>query len=347
MKKIKWNVMGYIMLLMLAGALLYHMCQNSMQATMSFVIGVDFVGEYRQGGSDWQPLDEDTRLSAFDGDVILRGQFTESLFKKVSFYLNHIGATILIDGEQVFESGRTGDEIPPEVCGSYWSTWLYEGENPDGEIEIRLHNPHHYGNANAFNQFLDSLYLGGGDALVKHLDGESMPYQVAGSFILLVSVALLGTALGYLVQRLPSAELLWNMGMLSLFTGGYILMDTVDIEFRSRMILFNTGARQLCIMFASLQLAVILRKLLTGKREKTAGTMVVLLGVVDGILLLCSLAAFVTICDIGIYWATVQEIVSLVLLGLGICEYRVCPKGKKGVSCFLHRITACCCSGAC
>ena len=53
MKKIKWNVMGYIILFVIAGALLYHMCQNSMQAAMSFVIGVDFVGEYRQGDNDW------------------------------------------------------------------------------------------------------------------------------------------------------------------------------------------------------------------------------------------------------------------------------------------------------
>ena len=49
LKKIKWNVVGYVILLMLAGVLLYHMCQNSMQAAMSFVIGVDFIGEYHLG----------------------------------------------------------------------------------------------------------------------------------------------------------------------------------------------------------------------------------------------------------------------------------------------------------
>ena len=133
--------MGYIILLMIAGALLYHMCQNSMQAAMSFVIGVDFAGEYRQGDSDWKPLDADTRLSAFDGDVILRGQFTEPLPGVISYYMNHIGVTITINGEEVSCSGRVSDEVPPEMCGTYWNSCLYEKETPVEEIEIRLHNP--------------------------------------------------------------------------------------------------------------------------------------------------------------------------------------------------------------
>lgn len=329
MKKIKWNVMGYIILFVIAGALLYHMCQNSMQAAMSFVIGVDFVGEYRQGDNDWKPLDADTRLSAFDGDVILRGQLSEPLFGMVSFYMNHIGVTITINGEEVSCSGRVSDEVPAEMCGTYWNSCLYEKETPVEEIEIRLHNPHHYGNANAFNQFLDSLHLGGGEALSKHLNAESMPYQLTGSFVMLVSIAVLGTALGYFAQRLPSAGILCSAGLLSLFMGIYIWMDTVDIEFRSRTTIFNTGVRQLCIMFATLQLVAILRQFLTGKREKVAGGMLALLGTANGILLLCSLADLVTIYDTGIYWAVAQGIVSMVMLVLGVHEYCACSKEKK------------------
>ena len=128
MKKIKWNVMGYIILLMIAGALLYHMCQNSMQAAMSFVIGVDFIGEYRQGDNDWQPLNEDTRLSAFDGDVILRGQLSDQLPVAVSYYLNHIGVSVMVNGEPITESGRITDAVPQEMCGSRRSIWKSQEE---------------------------------------------------------------------------------------------------------------------------------------------------------------------------------------------------------------------------
>ena len=128
MKKIKWNVMGYIILLMIAGALLYHMCQNSMQAAMSFVIGVDFIGEYRQGDNDWQPLNEDTRLSAFDGDVILRGQLSDQLPVAVSYYLNHIGVSVMVNGELITESGRITDAVPQEMCGSRRSIWKSQEE---------------------------------------------------------------------------------------------------------------------------------------------------------------------------------------------------------------------------
>ena len=242
-KKIRWNVIGYIVLLLLAGALLYHVCKSSIQASMSFVIGIDFVGEYRQGDGDWQPLDKDTKLSAFGGDVILRGQLSEQLPFAVSYYLNHIGVSVMVNGELVTESGRITDALLKEMCGSYWNSWLYDGEEPIQEIEIRLHNPHHYGNANAFNQFLDSLHFGGGDALSKHLNSESLPYQIIGSFVMLVAIAILGTVVGYFAQRLPSAGILGSAGLLSLFMGLYIWMDTVDIEFRSREIIFNTGIR--------------------------------------------------------------------------------------------------------
>lgn len=50
----------------------------------------------------------------------------------------------------------------------------------------------------------------------------------------------LGMALGYLSQRLSFGKLLWWLGLLSLFMGGYFVMDTKDISFRSNLIVFNT-----------------------------------------------------------------------------------------------------------
>ena len=102
----------------------------------------------------------------------------------VSFHLNHIGVVISVNGEEVFESGRASDEIPEMICGSYWSGWLYEEAKPEDVIEIRLHNPHNYGNAGAYEEFLNSLHLGGGIALENHLKAQSTPYWIVGSVML-------------------------------------------------------------------------------------------------------------------------------------------------------------------
>ena len=105
-KKPAFYLIGYIMLFLLAGMVMYQLNQRNNQAIASFVIPVKFSGEYNIGGEEWKPLDKATRLPAFDGDVLLRGNFEEIYPGNVCFYLNHIGVSITINGQKVFESGR-------------------------------------------------------------------------------------------------------------------------------------------------------------------------------------------------------------------------------------------------
>ena len=77
MRKTVTNTIGYIVLLLLAGILLYHLCQTSNQAISASALNVEFVGEYSIGGIEWQPLEKDKKLSGFDGDLLLRGHFSQ------------------------------------------------------------------------------------------------------------------------------------------------------------------------------------------------------------------------------------------------------------------------------
>lgn len=320
MKKIHLNTIGYIALFGLAAALLFHLCSRTNQAMMAIVIKTEFVGEYSFDGNEWHPLETDTKFSSFDGDLLLRGQFADQGRMLVSFYLNHIGVTISVNGEWAFESGRATDDVPEMMCGSNWSGWLPEELNPEDEVEIRLHNPHKYGNAGAYNEFLDSLYWGGEIALTNELKKETEPYRIAGMVIMVVSVALLGVAAGYQVQKLPSAGLLWSMGLMSVFMGGYILIDTIDIEMYSSLIVFNTCVRQCCIMFASLEFVNCMRKILKGKENRIAGVAVTVLGAWNGILLILSLMDIIPVYDTGLYWAIAQGLVCILLLVFSVWE---------------------------
>lgn len=324
MKNIRWHIAGFVTLIVLAVFLLFQMCRTTNQSIPSFGWNVTFVGEYSQGGSEWKPFDEHTDFSGFAGDLVLRGQFQnqgERVF--VNFYLNHIGVSISIHGEEIYTSGRVRDDMPEMMCASFWSGWVSEETMnlTDEIIEIRLHNPHNYGNEQAYNEFLDSLYIGTESALVSHLKPKCMPYRVTGTFILVVSIALLGTALGYFAQRLPSASLLCGLGLMSLFASGYILMDTIDISLHSNVLVFNTCVRQVCIMFATLALVYVVSMELTERRRRIAEIILATLIVIETVLLILAIADILSIYDAGLFWAIAQGISIVILFGLGIREY--------------------------
>lgn len=313
-KKPAFYLIGYIMLFLLAGMVMYQLNQRNNQAIASFVIPVKFSGEYSIGGEEWKPLDKATRLPAFDGDVLLRGNFEEIYPGNVCFYLNHIGVSITINGQKVFESGRWEDIVPEIICGSYWSDWLCEEINEKDVIEIRLHNPHHYGNANAFNQFLHSMQRGAGLALERHASQKSVLYRWIGVFLLVISIVIIGIALGYLAQRLPMAGQLFSMGVLTLSMSGYILLDMIDTSFRSENCLFNTCIRQYCIMFAGIEFANCIRKALVGRERKAANVLTLMLGAADGILLILSMLGVIEVFDGEAYWAIINGLAAVVFL---------------------------------
>lgn len=341
MKKLRWNIAGCLLLVILAGALLYHMCHTTNQAMPAFVLDVVFEGEYSQDGSDWKKYDKYTKLSSFDGDLVLRGHVTEPLVADLSFYLNHIGVSIFVDGEQVFWSGRATDEVPEMMCGSYWSSWSYEGDNPETTIEICLHNPHNYGNPEAFNEFLNSLHLGNGVALSKHLEVETAPFRILGIFILIVSIGLFGTAIGYFAQKLPWTGMLFNLGFLTFLMSGYILLDTIDISFQSTLVVFNTCMRQFSMMFAGITFANVVDRLLTEERKKISSMLSLALGVFNGILILLSLTDVLAIYDTGLYWAAGQGIVFVVLLILSISQYHLeMQENRRNLICSITLLAA-------
>ena len=320
LRKTVTNTIEYIVLLLLAGILLYHLCQTSNQAISASALNVEFVGEYSIGGIEWQPLEKDKKLSGFDGDLLLRGHFSQCAPMWMSFYLDHIGMTISMDGQEIYSVGRATDEIPEMMCANSWHSWDCSKIDGEAEVEIRLHNPHRYGNGNAYNEFLDSLYFGGETALQQLLWKESKLYTLTGIFVLVISLGLLGLSLGYMLHRLSVGKLLCSIGFMCLFMGGYILLDTKDICFRSSLLVLNTCLLQFCIMFAAVAFADCVEKILSGKERKIAAIAVKELSITEGILLILSLTNTITVYDTELYFAIIFGIVSIILLGLCVSE---------------------------
>lgn len=326
MKKTKMSLLPYIIMFLFAGIVIFVAGKQSNQAIMALPLELRFVGEYSQKGGEWQPLSEDTELSAFDGDLVLRGRFDSELPEGVCicFYLDHIGMSISVNGENM----EFSNEKFPELCGVSWCEYEFPVLSEDDVIEISLYNLHSYGNQDAYNEFLDSLCMSSREIIKTYYEKKEMPYRSFCIFIIVASIALIGTAVGYYLLHLPNSTLLLKLGIMSLFMGVYMYLDTKDIFLRYNRIVYNTYIQQIAMMLAAWMLGTGITELLEGKRKKIAEIAVYALMVANLVFMALSLMGVMRIFDTGMYWAVVQGMVSLLFIVLCILEIKSSGKQK-------------------
>lgn len=338
MKKLRYHVIIQGVPPLLAIVCLLVMVLGSNQAMVAKPLQQPFYGEYSQNGGSWTPLDDSNRLSALEGDLILRGHFACDIPPgvRLNFYLNHIGFRISINGEpfaksSVMEMHEMGLAPDPSMCGRQWDYILSPGISAGDEIEIRLCNPHVYGNESAYRDFLCSLRSSAdtNDVLKKDLAPYSNPLKLAGGIIVIAAVMLVGAALAAVLLRIPIGGALWRLGLLSAFTGGYIMLDTIDFSFLSGLLVLNTYGRHLCMMLGVYWLGLCVRESLTGRLRKTAGGVLVVSGVLDAICIVCSFAGVTTIYDTLPVWLASQVILCPLLLALCVWELVHSKKAER------------------
>lgn len=334
MKKQTINIICPLALFAVAAIVLMAACMGSSQSVMSMPIPYVFEGEYSLDGGAWQTLTEEADICALDGDLILRGNFDYELPEGgiIHFYLNHIGISMYVNGEMVFCSSFEEAYAGADLCGTIWQEWVSTGIEKGDIVEIRLHNPHSYGNGTAYRDFLKSTY--GGDAFTfeKWLGKYTRLYWITGFFVLVVSLVLLGMALGFKVLHVLNASVLWSMGVLAAFIGGYILLDTADISLKNNLIIFNTYLRQICIMLSGFELGMGITKGLNGKVKKLAKAATAVLGLMDGAMLFIVLFGKMLLYDTLPFWTVIQVLVGIVLLCCCIAGYHGQSKDERVIS---------------
>ena len=165
------QVVGIILVLVLAGLLLWYGNANSSQATSAMMAQVRFRGEYRIGDGAWQPIVEGQHIPATQGDVTLRGNFHMfdpdgeyvGIFAgdiPIALYTDHISLTIY-EGEEPYMLDAENPLYGDSACGVVWSAHTFTSEDP---IEILIHNPHRFGNETA----IDRRTAGAHSFLGKH-----------------------------------------------------------------------------------------------------------------------------------------------------------------------------------
>ena len=328
-KYIRFAIM--ILPILAAVICLAQMIKINNQAMMPIPKEYVFAGEYSYDGERWYPYSEDIDISAFDGDLVVKGHFDSDLPEggMLNFYTNHIGVSIYVNGELIYldatsEIKSYGMDLMASMCGKSWDQLLCPEIKAEDEVEIHLINYHNHGNENAYKELLSSFLMTPPDntILEVYLKSYIKPFEMAGSALLIVAVMLLGATVSAFVFKSGMTNSLFKIGCSTLFAAGYIVFDVMTLYFTDELLVVKTYGALLCLMLAVYFIGLIICDVLKGKYKKTAEILMTGSGIINLIIIVLAALGKGLLYDMMFYWELVQCIISLGLIVLCVLELR-------------------------
>ena len=335
-KKRWFESIGFVLPLLLALICLLSVTLNNHQAMLPIPMPQEFIGEYSYDGENWHTLTEESDISALKGDLYLRGTFLREMYEgwQLNFYRTHIGTIIKVNGQLIYQDDilefpHLKSEFFASMCARTWTGTIVPAIGTEDLVEIQLHNPHVYGNKTAYRDFLTTLCSDPLEWSILELNLASYgdQFRILGIVLSVTSLMLLGAAIASVIVRIPVGSTLVKLGLLTLFVGGYIAFDTIDVSYWSDLNVFNTYAGQLCMMLAAFCLCHFVSDRLTGKKQRVAKIAVLLSALLNSVLMALSFVGVTVIYDTLPYWALAQ--IALCLLFMVLCLREVQRKGAK------------------
>ena len=331
------QVIGTVLILLLALALLWHGNATSNQAIPAMIAQVYFDGEYRIADGPWQEIVEGEHIPATRGDVTLRGNFhmltpdgeyigIYSGDMPIAFYADHISLTFYEGENEPYVMDIENPLYGDSVCGVYWSAYSIESGSEE-PIEILIHNPHGFGNETAIDELLSNIDFWYGLDFEKGVLESGEFQRNTGLFFIIVSLVLIGIALFSTLIHIKNSRHLWIFGMVIMFAGMYFAYSASGVFFWNDSVVSNTiilgSAMIFYMLFLSMGIVCFL-----GESKKTGKIAVACLGAVDALLFAIPVITDLFFYDTWFYWAVGQLIVNLILIGCLVKEY-FCKKDKN------------------
>ena len=330
-------IVGIFAVLFLALVLLWYGNANSMQAMPAMVAQVYFDGEYRISDGEWHKIEKGKHISSTEGDVTLRGNFhlvapdgeyigvyTDSI--PIALYTNHINLTFYEGENEPFIIDVENPLYGDSACHEDWSAYVLTSGSEE-PIEILIHNPHRFGNETAIDEMLSSTALWTDIEFEKGVLESGKTQRDIGLLFAIISLVVLGTALFSTLIHIKNSKIIWLFGTVILFAGTYVSYSAAGVSFCNESVVSNTTILGCSMMFYMFFLCVALVQFL--KDTRTIGIITVtLLGVVNAVVLVLPVLTDILFFDTWLYWASVQILANIILLGCLIREL-VVTKGKE------------------
>ena len=330
-------IVGVLLLVFTAVLLLWYGNANSMQAAPAMVAGVYFDGEYRIADGQWQKIEKGKHISSTEGDVTLRGNFhlvtpdgeyvgIYSDTTPIALYTNHINLTFYEGENEPFIIDVENPLYGDSACHEDWSAYVLTSGSEE-PIEILIHNPHRFGNETAIDEMLYSTALWIDIEFEKGVLESGKTQRDIGLLFAIISLVVLGTALFSTLIHIKNSKIIWLLGTVILFAGTYLSYSADGVSFWNESVVSNTTILGCSMMFYMFFLCVALVQFL--KDTRTIGIITVtLLGVVNAVVLVLPVLTDILFFDTWLYWASVQILANIILLGCLIREL-VVTKGKE------------------
>jgi hypothetical protein len=187
-------------------------------------------------------------------------------------------------------------------------------------MEILIHNPHRFGNETAIDELLSNVAFWSGLDFEKGVLERGDSQRDIGLLLIIVSLLFLGTALFSTLIHTKNSKIIWILGIVILFAGAYLSYSSAGVSFWSESIVSNTTMLGCSMMFYMLFLLMALVYLLKG--TKIIGIITVaLLGLINAAFFVLPIFTDVLFYDLWRYWAAVQIVANIILLGCLIREF--------------------------
>ena len=332
------QVAGILLLIIFAALMMWFNHVNSTQAISATVAKVRFYGEYRIGDRQWQEITEGQHIPATKGDVTLRGNFhmltpdgeSVGVYRgelPVAFYSNHISLTIYEGSNEPFVMDIENPLYGSSACCKYWTGYMLSSGSEES-IEILIHNPHRFGNENANDEMLSNMSLWSGIDFESDVLDSGQTQRNIGLFFVIVSLALLGSALFSALLHVPNTRIIWLLGATILSAGIYLAYSAPGVSFWNESRAANTSILGFSMMFYMLFASGIITYFL--KETKRIGYIVTIAsGVSIGIYFVLPVLTDVYFYDTWLPWVITQSVANVVLLGCLIKEYIASSKKER------------------
>ena len=329
-KKMPFQTVGIILILLVAIVLLWISNASSNEAIPAVSAQVYFEGEYRIGNGQWQNIIEGQHIPATKGDVTLRGVFQMltpdgeyvgplGADIPIAFYMDHINVTVYEGENEPCVHDNENPLFGASVCGEMWLAHSFTSDLTE-PIELVIHNPHHFGNETAVDEMLSNVAIWRNIDFEKEILSMGEKQRNVGTFFIIISLVMLGTALFSTLIHTRYSKIIWLLGLTIIFAGTYFIYSSDGVFFWNDSVVSNTILLESSIIFYLLFLLSSISYVL--KATKRIGVITTtVLGAIDTVLFALPILTDVFFYDILPFWVLVQIVANMVLIVCLVKEF--------------------------